>query len=254
MSQLKKCKIVMLPTEKAENSLLLCNNKELRYVKGYFTQEYLKSENRKSYHLYIISDDEIKEGDWCIKETSMFTEKFIIQAKGYGDINSTTALWRKIIATTDNSLFVTQQNDHLGQAIIQLPQPSESFIQKYVEEHNKGNVITDVMVEYQAYRKDGCPFYLQPNGLLQAHDEHGWETLDVKDAEFKLKVDKNNTITIKKIKDSWNKEELQVFKNSLNNNHLEFIYERMIHVHKENPNYDYMLKFKEIVKWIENNL
>lgn len=33
-------------------------------------------------------------------------------------------------------------------------------------------------------------------------------------------------------------------------NHLEWIYERLIHVHKENPNYDYMLKFKEII----NNL
>lgn len=32
--------------------------------------------------------------------------------------------------------------------------------------------------------------------------------------------------------------------------HLEWIYQRLIHVHKENPNYDYMLKFKEII----NNL
>jgi hypothetical protein len=30
-------------------------------------------------------------------------------------------------------------------------------------------------------------------------------------------------------------------------NHLKWIYERLIHVHKENPNYDYMLKFKEII-------
>jgi hypothetical protein len=30
-------------------------------------------------------------------------------------------------------------------------------------------------------------------------------------------------------------------------NHLKWIYERLIHVHNENPNYDYMLKFKEII-------
>jgi len=29
--------------------------------------------------------------------------------------------------------------------------------------------------------------------------------------------------------------------------HLEFIYSRMINVHKENENYDYMLKMKEIL-------
>lgn len=32
--------------------------------------------------------------------------------------------------------------------------------------------------------------------------------------------------------------------------HLEWIYNRLIHIHGENPNYDYMLKFKEII----NNL
>lgn len=29
--------------------------------------------------------------------------------------------------------------------------------------------------------------------------------------------------------------------------HLEWIYQRMIHVHGENPNYDYMLKFRQML-------
>jgi hypothetical protein len=29
--------------------------------------------------------------------------------------------------------------------------------------------------------------------------------------------------------------------------HLKWIYECLIHVHKENPYYDYMLKFKKII-------
>ena len=33
-------------------------------------------------------------------------------------------------------------------------------------------------------RGDGCPFYLQKNGLYQATDEHGTETLDVKLTEI----------------------------------------------------------------------
>ena len=30
-------------------------------------------------------------------------------------------------------------------------------------------------------------------------------------------------------------------------NHLEWIYERLVHVHGEDPYYDYMLKLKEII-------
>lgn len=29
--------------------------------------------------------------------------------------------------------------------------------------------------------------------------------------------------------------------------HLEWIYKRLLNVYEENPNYDYMLKFKEII-------
>ena len=36
-------------------------------------------------------------------------------------------------------------------------------------------------------------------------------------------------------------------KEEKNKQHLQFIYDRMIEIHKENPNYDYMLKFKEII-------
>jgi hypothetical protein len=30
--------------------------------------------------------------------------------------------------------------------------------------------------------------------------------------------------------------------------HLEWIYHRMIEIHGENPNYDYMIKFREILE------
>ena len=88
-------------------------------------------------------------------------------------------LSEKIIATTDISL-VKEYN---------LPEPSQSFIQKYIEEYNKGNTITDVLVEYE-FDNEGHT------------DNPGWHNQ-------KLKVNsKDNTITIKKVKDSWNKEEV----------------------------------------------
>ena len=42
-----------------------------------------------------------------------------------------------------------------------------------------------------------------------------------------------------------------------NSKHLEFIYDRLISVHKEDKNYDYMLRLKEIItetKASEDNL
>ncbi len=35
-------------------------------------------------------------------------------------------------------------------------------------------------------------------------------------------------------------------------NHLEWIYNRLISVHNESPNYDYMLKFKSLIKEFKN--
>lgn len=35
-------------------------------------------------------------------------------------------------------------------------------------------------------------------------------------------------------------------------NHLEWMYNRMIEIHNENPNYDYMIKFKEIINQFKN--
>lgn len=46
------------------------------------------------------------------------------------------------------------------------------------------------------------------------------------------------------------KNDLQFLKNQ-SGNHLKFIYNRMIEVHNENPNYDYMLKLKQISDWVD---
>ena len=93
-------------------------------------------------------------------------------------------LSEKIIATTDISL-VKEYN---------LPEPSQSFIQKYIEEYNRGNIITDVLVEYDSHPTIG-----------KIIDNIAYTGMDI---EF-LKINpKNNTITIKKAKDSYTREEV----------------------------------------------
>jgi hypothetical protein len=171
---LKKCKVVMLPTnEKAQIIKQLDAKQHLILTPIY---EWKLTHNWEYQHLYFLSDEEIKVGDWCYGLLNGNSQIF-----QYKDEYGVLLTARKIIATTDN-LYITQQNRHLGQAIIKLSEPSQGFIEKFVKQYNKGNIITEVMVEY-----DECPF---DNGHTKVNP-------------------KDNTITIKRLKDSWTREELE---------------------------------------------
>jgi hypothetical protein len=126
----KRCKVVMLPTDKAQDSIVDCSNR-LQYFKGFFTQEYLKSQGKSSHYLYITSDDKIEEGDWYIVLADEELHKH--QGKSTSFVGG-----KKIIATTDSKL--------------KLPQIPQSFIEEYCR---KGG-IDEVDVEYDRPRSY-CP-------------------------------------------------------------------------------------------------
>ena len=110
----------------------------------------------------------------------------IINHKGKYYLKTETG-HREVLATTDESLrtkYKENNHQHLSKYNYILPQPSQQFIQKYIEEYNKGNIITDVLVEYDVHKNSFIPLWIP-------------------------KVNpKDNTITIKKVKDSWNREEI----------------------------------------------
>jgi len=165
----------MLPTNQ-KAILGLYSNSFLIYFNGE-DDEYNSTETTKSQHLYITSDEVIKEDNWCLHtmgEASINPQR-IIKAT-HSNLESIQEWWNKIIATTDPSL--------------NLPQPSHSFITKYIEEYNKGNTITDIIVEYDQFI---------PNNKINLNG--GYHT------DIKINS-KDNTITIKKIKDSWTAEEM----------------------------------------------
>jgi hypothetical protein len=139
----QECDVVMLQTDKAENSLYASYDKILNYYSGHLTQDYLKNVLlAKSYHLYILSNDEIKKGDWFFSSENTI-EKYI------GSIMP-IYLDKKIIATTDSSLKQDLEYINGGKCgevcLLQIP---KSFIEKYITEHNKGNVISNVLVEIE---------------------------------------------------------------------------------------------------------
>ena len=174
MEQYKKAQVIMLPTENKTNLFLSDFNKILNVV------------NQSSYyhtgqHLYIVNDDEIKEGDWVLSKLN----ELVLLKKNYTNFN-----YKKIIATTDKSLNHIKHNESVpypkGQQIF-LPQPSKEWIEYYISEYNKGNCLKEVFVEYEIdYQNDG-----------DSCSEYYW-----------LKINPDNTINIKSAKENWNKNEV----------------------------------------------
>lgn len=145
-------------------------------------------------HLYITSDEEIKKDDWYLDTQTKEIKQYIDTSR----TNSENILWnscKKIIATTNSKLSTTSRTE--------IPQPSPKFIEKYIEEYNKGHQITEVLVEVEELKtciKCGakmsshylsCQYPVCEGTLIQ-----------------ELKLNSQNQITIRKQKDNWNKEEV----------------------------------------------
>ena len=226
MEQFKRAQVIMLPTN--NKSLLHINYSKLQLNKF----EQLDVNNQ---HLYIISDDKIKKGDWCYDKSNNRIVKIIYKhpkTKSHyfvsANVNTEDEILKKgysveleelkkIIATTDTSLTITTYYEIEGNQQIQLPQPSQQFIEKYIESYDKSEVITDVLVEYEFDKvimactcKDnsiGCSFAYY-DGIDECCRKR-FPNGEYWNKTYKVKINpKDNTITIRKLKDSWNREEL----------------------------------------------
>lgn len=206
----KRCKVVMLSTNEKSSISFVFNTayKKILSFKDSFSDNITFGEY---VHLYILSDDKIKEGDWCYDE---YLDD-IFQANRILGIQTRNTS-KKIIATTNNSLKLNLVKVNSGSDFIleeiskntpYLPSPSQSFIEKYITEYNKGNVITDVLVEYDAYH--GINTSIAEINAISGDDSMNWKGRGDY-CDFKLKINsKDNTITIKKVKDSWSREEVE---------------------------------------------
>ena len=198
MEQFKRAQVIILPTEQYTN---LCLGHNLSYVesKNSISIDAIWKSIKLQYpykpqHLYIISDDEIKEGE---ENTYYYDSNFNKVSKWIGESATYCKTnFKKIIATTDTSLTIKHKySPYLRDW--DLPQPSQQFIEKYIEEYNNGNIITDIKVE------DKRVFETIAKGMI-GHPED-----DISWWNEKLKINpKDSTITIKKLKDSWNREEI----------------------------------------------
>lgn len=172
----------MLPTkEKAVSDIVLHKRtNELRKLVGVIKENPAFTPQ----HIYVFSEEKVKKGDWYYSKgiNSIFQAQiFPLACKDA----------KKIIATNDTSL-ITIGLDSFSGAPSRLPQPSPEFISVFIREYNKGNIITDVMVEYTSFS-----------------EERGFVGRTQEETELHLKVDKNNYITITKVKDDWSKSKVE---------------------------------------------
>lgn len=128
----KTFKVVMLPTKEV-SVLTLWNNKELMLSKNSYR---FYSKECAYQQLYVLSDDEIKEGDWQINHLTNKVSKRTKSALEVSQVNCS-----KIVATTDilHGEFLQYSGERY-----KIPQLPESFIQKYIKAYNEGNPITEV--------------------------------------------------------------------------------------------------------------
>ena len=197
MNQFKRAKVIMLPTNKMSLNSICCIRSDKPYLMSEKNSPFKARiyDTKELYHIYfnlcIVSDDEIKKGK---KNEWYYDSNFNKITKWIGESNTYTNKWfKKIIATTDTSLELQCDGKCAKyECVCLFPQPSQQFIEKYIESYNsrpfKQDVITDILVEYELGLNNIPGDY---NNIIN------------------LKINpKDNTITIKKLKNTWNNDEM----------------------------------------------
>jgi len=142
-----KAKVHMLPTEKS----LVCETNGKLY---YYAQEdwFTRSTDTNPQHLYITTDEEIKEGDWVIQQFEG-QDADVCQIT-YGEYEIAPDIQRKIISTTDPNISkIGYQSGKLyGVPDIEGTKFEDTRLpvipQSFIEEYCKAGGIDEVLVEY----------------------------------------------------------------------------------------------------------
>ena len=198
---MEKHQVVMLPTNEKADLRIGKTHGVLHYKNNIFDESLGVYQ-----HLYFLSDEEIKQGDWMFHNL----DEKPTQWNGE-EINPSVYGYKKIIATTDKSLMIAGKCSCMKpeaggcyQCNKNLPQPPQEFIKHYVKEYNKGNVITEVWVEYEVDWNSKLTNmevgFIENNMYTEQEIRDSWYT--------KLKINSDNTITIQKLKQQFSREEV----------------------------------------------
>ncbi len=200
-------KVVMLAT--GDKSPLVLNNIEngLFLVGGTGILAKHRMGDCTNQHLYITSNDEIKKGDWflLIGNNGKKDYKTLLQCHSVaGDMIYTkcyphfsTVSWNKkqcfkILRTTNKStnINIGFPNEIIKEFKLNLPEPSKEFVQSFIESYNKGEAITDVLVEVECGQ---CTEFGYVNSCRTSCNGKF----------FQLKISNDNTVNVVNKNESW---------------------------------------------------
>lgn len=172
----KQYQAVLVPTDKETRIVLIDGKLMFLWKLSDDNFNKMKTSNWKFFHLYILSDEEIKEGDWIYD-----SEDNIIYSVHFEGFNWTNKNHKKIISSNNPELKSIKRN-HIGAAILGeydfLPKPTDTFIQQWISK--------------------GCPDMINVE-----YEEIFIEGDDNSEGYFKkhLKISSDNTITCSFIED-----------------------------------------------------
>jgi hypothetical protein len=138
----QECDIVILSTDK-KSSIYLHKLKGLMQLAP--VEHKIGQYNGSNQHIYILSNDEIKDKDF------VYCPTFNIVHQYDKDMNLVDGE-KKVIATTDVSLLIninceTYKREHCGGYCCGIKKINEKFIEYYIKEFNKGNILNKAFVE-----------------------------------------------------------------------------------------------------------
>lgn len=208
----QECEVVMLATDKqSQRGLVICKDEE--EILHLYRADKFENKDLIVQNIYFLSNEEIKDERilYCNLEKQIIDYRGQLASPKSILGHSYMRYCKKIIATTDLLLNINNYSDvdRLIDFEYNLPQPSQSFIQAFIRAYNEGKIITKVLVEMDNSKQIYCNVC---NDIL-VYNNRQWKCIRCKSvtnnvSEFKLKVTSSNEITIKKIKDSWTREEV----------------------------------------------
>ena len=197
----KECGVVMLETtgmDRNKGILFKDSLENMKLTANTYTES-VEFKDCPYFHLYITSSDEIKEGDWYVYKGQIL--QAVIDASGMV-LDSPIG---KIIATNDPELTTDKKEVTFGVPSIDkgLPQPSDKFIQAFIDAYNKGEKIEKALVEYEKSKECDCHNYKSCKSFRLPVEIHCSRF----EPKYFLKL-KDSNIIIKKTKDNWSRGEV----------------------------------------------
>lgn len=226
--KLKRAKVVMLPTNDNQHPTLLLNPSTGRMERPKHEYKYPASEYKMAgyqcYDLYFIGYDKIVKPCWVFNENGVGKENKLFKVDTDIAIgNCAIHNWNEVIATSaklgyTSKSFYKQFGEMVEETnVIYLPQPSNGFVTTFINSYNKGELITFVNVEYNHVviaesleNYDNDCVYVNGDNVFEYPSDY--QEILQKHASLHegIKVNpRDNTITIRPIKNSWNREEVE---------------------------------------------